>query len=104
MPDLRDDFPRPPSTDEWHVLKAQVAESTRAREKYVPMIERMDERQDAIHESIDKLNATLERLVEKIGPLINEREMVLKFVRFIGGIVVGIAGSVVTWRIIESLK
>jgi hypothetical protein len=98
------DFPRPPSTDEWHLLKAQVAESTRAREKYIPVIERMDERMDALHDTIGHLNSTIGKLVDRMSPMITEREMVIKSLRFVSGIVVGVLASVATWYVIEWLK
>jgi hypothetical protein len=100
----RGDFERPPSTDEWALIKSQVEAGTRAREKYIPMIERMDERMDALHSTIHKLNVNVETLVTKITPMVTERQMILKAIGYVGGILSGIGLSAATWALIEWLK
>lgn len=117
MPDMPDDRERERddvergSPKEWHWIITQVEEGRQARQKYVPMVERIDERMDALHDAIDrqnktteKLDATLHELIKKIHPLITEREIVMKIVRFLGGIVVGVLMSGAAWAFVEWLK
>jgi adenylosuccinate lyase len=93
----------------------ELEESRRTRERYVPIIEQTSARVDEMHNTLHKLelyagnmSATLDELSEKIGPLLSERALVLRFLRFWGGVGVGAGVTVVTsvtvWAVIDWLK
>lgn len=105
---MSEEFERPPSTDDWTSVKRDVEESNRARDHYIPIIEKMDARVDEIYRMMARQIATVDKIAETILPIVTVHGIVLRFVRFWGGVFVGalvsVSVSVVAWYIIARLK
>lgn len=100
----RDDFQRPPSDDEWHTLKREVEESTRAREHYVPLIEQLLAR----NADVSALTTSVKELTEVIRPLVVKDKLVMGLLRigvgWIGGIVSSVIVAVIIFIVLKWLK
>lgn len=90
-------------TDAWHTMARDVEESNRARERYIPIIERTAGQVDMIHDRMEELTLAIQLLTDKITPMATVHDLALRFFRFAGGIAVGaiasIIGGVAIWWI-----
>lgn len=94
-------------TDAWHEMARDVEESNRARERYIPIIERTAGQVDMLHDRMVELTVAIKLLADKIGPMATVHDIVMKFLRFSGGVAVGtvatIVGGVAIWWITRRL-
>lgn len=82
----------------------EIDRSRTAREKYVPIVEGVETKVDEIHAFMTRIAASLESLVEKVTPVLTERELVIRVFKWWGGVIVGAIVSILIAVIVSWLK